>query len=191
MSQPTSTLAHRWNPPPGWPADPPPAGWTPPPDFPPAPAGWQFWTAYIVPARAGGGWGLAADGWVMLAGWLALLACPFLTWIHVVLLGDLNLFQLLVAGGQDTAVAWVVSAIGLVGAAVTLAVSGRTMRILNLIGSLIVGVLGILNLVEIVQAVSQSSGVASLGIAVLVGLGGVAAIAGAAGVGLGRTHSTR
>ena len=40
-------MAHRFNPPPGWPT--PPAGWTPPPgwqpdpSWPPPPVGWQLW----------------------------------------------------------------------------------------------------------------------------------------------------
>jgi hypothetical protein len=40
-------MAHRFNPPPGWPTPPPgwtpPEGWTPDPSWPPAPAGWAFW----------------------------------------------------------------------------------------------------------------------------------------------------
>jgi hypothetical protein len=42
-------MSWRFNPPPGWPAQPagwtPPPGWTPDPSWPPPPAGWQFWVA--------------------------------------------------------------------------------------------------------------------------------------------------
>jgi hypothetical protein len=49
-------MAHRFNPPPNWPAV--PAGWTPPPnwqppaDWPPAPPAWPFWIAEPTPAAA-------------------------------------------------------------------------------------------------------------------------------------------
>ena len=40
-------MAHRFNPPPGWPVPPtgfhPPAGWRPDPSWPPPPPGWQLW----------------------------------------------------------------------------------------------------------------------------------------------------
>jgi hypothetical protein len=40
-------MSWKFNPPPGWPAQPegwqPPPGWSPDPSWPPAPAGWQFW----------------------------------------------------------------------------------------------------------------------------------------------------
>jgi hypothetical protein len=42
-------MSWKFNPPPGWPAQPegwvPPPGWTPDPNWPPPPAGWQFWVA--------------------------------------------------------------------------------------------------------------------------------------------------
>jgi hypothetical protein len=45
-------MSWKFNPPPGWPAQPegwqPPPGWAPDPSWPPAPPGWQFW----VPATA-------------------------------------------------------------------------------------------------------------------------------------------
>jgi len=46
-------MSWKFNPPPGWPAQPegwvPPPGWIPDPSWPPAPPGWQFW----VPAGSG------------------------------------------------------------------------------------------------------------------------------------------
>jgi hypothetical protein len=40
-------MSWKFNPPPGWPAQPegwvPPPGWVPDPSWPPPPAGWQFW----------------------------------------------------------------------------------------------------------------------------------------------------
>lgn len=53
-AQPTpaaTSMAWRFNPPPGWPPPPadwsPPVGWQPDPSWPPAPVGWQFW----IPVR--------------------------------------------------------------------------------------------------------------------------------------------
>ena len=45
-------MSWKFNPPPGWPAQPegwqPPPGWAPDPSWPPAPPDWQFW----VPATS-------------------------------------------------------------------------------------------------------------------------------------------
>ena len=49
-------MAHRFNPPPGWPVPPtgfhPPAGWRPDPSWPPPPPGWQLWVDDAAPHAA-------------------------------------------------------------------------------------------------------------------------------------------
>ena len=59
-------MAHRFNPPPGWPPAPqgwvPPPGWQPPPDWPAPPPGWPLWVDDAAAGAPAGPGGPAASG---------------------------------------------------------------------------------------------------------------------------------
>src|SRR3954452_12134488 len=64
--------------------------------------------------------GLGRARILVLGGGLALAVSPFLTWIKVILLGDLSLFQLYEAAGSGTGWAWSAVLAGAVAAFVAL-----------------------------------------------------------------------
>ena len=67
------------------------------------------WTSNVSDGAVGGAKG--SRGWrkgqtLIALGGVTLAVSPFLTWVKVVLFGDLNLLQLLQASGHGDALAW-------------------------------------------------------------------------------------
>jgi hypothetical protein len=96
-------------------------------------------------------------------GGVALGISPFLTWVNVVLLGSLNLFQLSEAAGHRSGGAW---AAVLVGAASALgawtANSHARARLIGVVVGSLAGAIAILVLIGMVQDVRQTAGLVRL-----------------------------
>lgn len=126
----------RWNPPPGWPTPPPDwqptPGWEPDPAWPPPPPGWQFWVntrpptepASVILAVAGG----------------AVAISPFISWLHVILIGDVNLVQLFQLAHKPVVIPYALAGVG---AALTAIGLVRPASI-KLLGGLLAGLVGAL-----------------------------------------------
>jgi Na+/pantothenate symporter len=98
---------------------------------------------------------------VVALGGVALGISPFLTWVNVVLLGGLNLFQLAEITGHRTGLAW--SAVIVGGASAFGAWRAKSRRRTWLIGvvvGLLAGAVAILMLIGMVRDVRQAEGLA-------------------------------
>jgi hypothetical protein len=94
-------------------------------------------------------------------GAVALAISPLLSWVNVVLLGSLNLFQLSQAAGHSRGLAW--SAVLVGGASALGAWTASTRSRLRLIGAVVglgAGLVAVLALVNMVHDVRQAHGLA-------------------------------
>lgn len=94
-------------------------------------------------------------------------ASPFLPWIHVVLLGDVNLLQLIDLGHGSPVAGYAVSVAGVgVALAAALGLSWTALRTLSITVAVLVGLLGGDYSLGLFRAVQDSKGLASAGIGV-------------------------
>jgi hypothetical protein len=116
---------------------------------------------------------------MMIAGGGAALAIsPFLTWVKIVLLGSLSLFQLADASNGSSSWAWAVVGGGAVAA--VLAATERDPRALRWIGvgvSALGALVAYYGVVTLRDDVEGASGLATIGIGPYVSLGGCLALA--------------
>lgn len=165
----------RFNPPPGWPTPPegwvPPPGWVAPADWPAPPPDWEWWLAdqeprpypytqsypqlpQPLPLKSVNVWLAVGSGMLALA--------PFLTWVNVVLLGSLNLFQLFRAGDTTQAWPWLV-VVAAVFVGVLAITAAHRARVAGILVGLLVGGLGTLWAIGLVESVNDTHGLASIG----------------------------
>jgi hypothetical protein len=100
---------------------------------------------------------------LIAVGAVALLVSPFFTWVNVVLLGNLDLFQYLQAGGHGTGLAWAAVALGVV--AIVFAVTVKELPVVRIVGILIGALVGLyagFGLANLQHAVNQTHGLAKL-----------------------------
>ncbi len=106
----------------------------------------------------------------ILAGAALTLAAPFLAWVHVFILGELNLFDLLSAGGASQAWAVVPMAIG---AAIGVkALGGRVSPGLTVLGGMVVAFIYGTFLVALLHAVRGTHGLSGVRIGPWLGAAG-------------------
>jgi len=115
---------------------------------------------------------------LVVGGGAALAISPFLTWVKVILLGNLSLFQLLDAAGRANSLAWAAVAAGT--AAAVVAFRGRnpsTVRGTGLVVGLLGGVLATYALVDLRNELREVHGLAAVGTGPYVAIGGCIAMA--------------
>lgn len=101
----------------------------------------------------------------MIGGGLGLAISPFLTWVKVVLLGNLSLFQLFDAAGRSNGWAWAAVFGGGAAAFVTLRERNpSTVRGVGLGVGLLGGALALYALVDLRHDLSEAHGLAAIGI---------------------------
>lgn len=117
----------------------------------------------------------------MLGGGVALAVSPFLTWVKVVLLGDLSLFQLFDATGHSNALAWgAVLGGGLSAILAWREGSLATVRTTGLVVGGLGGALAFYALIALRHDIREVHGLARIGIGPYLAIAGCAAmIAGA------------
>jgi hypothetical protein len=125
--------------------------------------------------------GLGRARMLVLGGGAALAISPFLTWVKVVLLGNLSLFQLFDAAGRGDGWAWAAVAGG--GAAIWVALRKRDSSTLRGVGfsvGLLGGALAVYALADLRHDLDEVQGLATIGIGPYVAVAGcVAMVAGA------------
>jgi hypothetical protein len=100
---------------------------------------------------------------LVIAGGALLGISPFLTWVNVVLLGGLNLFQLLDAAGKPQTLAWLAIAIGAAVIGIGLKQENlKTVRILGFILGLVAGSYAALILIAWTHDLRQADGLAQI-----------------------------
>jgi hypothetical protein len=115
---------------------------------------------------------------LVVGGGAGLAISPFLTWVKVILLGNLSLFQLLDAAGRANSWAWAAVVAG--GAAAVVVFRERnpsTVRGTGLAVGLLGGVLAIYALVDLRNELRDVHGLAAIGIGPYVAIGGCIAMA--------------
>ena len=118
------------------------------------------------PAPASGHSGTKSSALVvLLLGAAGVAVAPFLVWVHVVLLGDLNLFNLI-----DTAHGALVWAVVPIGVAVLAALVRKPS--LTIIAALVAGAIDGLLLIALLHDVRQAYGFARVGVGPWAGVGG-------------------
>lgn len=168
-------------------------------DAPQAPAGWypdprdggrelywdgSAWTgqsreqsAPPLPARASRKPPLSAGGKLLMTGGIALGVSPLFTWLNVVLLGSLNLFQLFRANGDKPTLAW--GAV-IAGAAVAVVAyqdrSRATRHWLGLAAGLGAGALAVYALSGLRHGVERSAGLVTVGTGPYIAIAGCLAM---------------
>jgi hypothetical protein len=114
---------------------------------------------------------------LVCGGGVALAFSPFLTWVKVVLLGNLSLFQLFQAAGRGDGWAWAAVVAGGVAVFVALrAGSSSRVRWTGLAVGLLGGALAIYALVDLRHGIDEAQGLASIGIGPYVAIGGCVAM---------------
>jgi len=114
---------------------------------------------------------------VVIGGGAALAISPFLTWVKVILLGNLSLFQLFTAAGRSSGLAWGAVVAG--GAAAILAFrrsSPSAVRGTALAVGLLGGALAIYALVVLRDELRDAHGLAVIGIGPYIAIGGCIAM---------------
>lgn len=119
---------------------------------------------------------------LILGGGIALAVAPFLTWVTVVLIGNLSLFQLFTASGRSGGLAWAGVVAG--GTAAFVAWQERsevTVRLTGFAVGLLGGALAIFALTSLRHDIRETDGLAAIGIGPYVAVGGcIAMVVGAA-----------
>lgn len=96
-------------------------------------------------------------------GGLGLAISPFMTWMHVALLGGLNLFQLLKADGDPTGIVWIAVLIGIgIALATGTGLGTKAISRTAMIVGLIAGACALLVIAGLVHATNQADGLASM-----------------------------
>lgn len=127
---------------------------------------------------------------MVMGGGIALAISPFLTWVKVVLLGNLSLFQLFDAAGRSDGWAWVAVLAGGAAAVVAFKVQrSSTVRGAGLSIGVLGGLLAVLALVGLRDELRDAHGLAVVGIGPYVAVGGCVAMA-IGGVMLKKDQST-
>jgi hypothetical protein len=114
---------------------------------------------------------------VVVGGGVALAISPFLTWVKVILLGSLSLFQLFDAAGRSSGLAWGAVVAG--GAAAAVAFKGRNAAAVRGVGmavGLLGGALALYALVGLREELQEAHGLATVGIGPYVAVGGCLAM---------------
>jgi hypothetical protein len=121
----------------------------------------------------------------VLCGGIGLALSPFLTWVNVVLLGNLSLFQLFSAAGRSDALAWAAVLGGGIAAFVAWRQSSTApVRAAGLVVGLLGGVLAIYALVGLRHGIREAHGLATVGIGPYLAVAGcVAMVVGAVMIG--------
>lgn len=123
------------------------------------------WTSFISNGQ-GDAEGLHGRGRgqpLIALGGVALAISPFFTWVNVVLLGGLNLFQLFNAGGHPSGWAWaVVIAGGAVALDTGILGNEARSRIIGVMVGLFVGALAAIVFVGLIRDVRHADGLASI-----------------------------
>jgi hypothetical protein len=126
--------------------------------------------------------GIGRSRMLVIGGGVALAISPFLTWVKVILLGNLSLFQLFEAAGRGTGWAWAAVLGG--GGAALAAFRDRdpsTLRAVGFSAGLLGGALAIYALADLRHDLREVQGLAAIGIGPYVAVAGcVAMVAGAA-----------
>lgn len=161
-----------------------PAGWYQDPAGGPSQSYWDGtkWTGETrrpaPPAPARGTPSNKLPRNLVIGGGLALAASPFLTWVKVVLLGDLTLFQLYDAAGRSNAWAWIAVIAGVVAAIVAwTSRKEESVRMIGLLVGVIGGVIAAYALVGLRHDIRQAAGFAAIGVGPYVAIGGCVAMA--------------
>jgi branched-subunit amino acid transport protein len=119
---------------------------------------------------------------LVLGGGIALAVSPFLTWVTVVLIGNLSLFQLFTASGRSSTAAWPAVVAG--GTAAVVAWRERsaiTVRSTGFAVGLLGGALAVFALTGLRHDIREADGLAAIGIGPYVAVGGcLAMVVGAA-----------
>jgi peptidoglycan/LPS O-acetylase OafA/YrhL len=118
---------------------------------------------------------------VVVGGGAALAISPFLTWVQVILLGNLSLFQLFTAAGRSSALAWGAVVAGAAAAIVALRnTRPSTVRGTALAVGLLGGALAVYALVVLRHELRDAHGLAVIGIGPYIAIAGcIAMVAGA------------
>jgi hypothetical protein len=115
---------------------------------------------------------------LVIGGGIALAISPFLTWVKVILLGNLSLFQLFEAAGSSNAWGWAAVVAGGAAAAVAFKERSRsTVRGTGLSVGLLGGALAIYALVALRDELRDAHGLATIGFGPYVAVGGCVAMA--------------
>jgi hypothetical protein len=138
---------------------------------------WRFWdgaawTDHVHPepqraltAQFGRGNLVIAIGGVALAG------SPFLTWVNVVLLGGLNLFELLRISGRPTGLAWIAVGVGALVVCLSLLSDDQgSVRVVAVVAGAVVGFPALLLVAGMVDEVRQTHSLVRVTIGPWVGL---------------------
>jgi len=133
------------------------------------------------PRASGTSQGLERTRILVIGGGVGLAISPFLTWVKVILLGNLSLFQLFEAAGRGTGWAWAAVLGG--GTAALAAFRDRNPSTLRGVGfsvGLLGGALAIYALVDLRHDLDEVQGLATIGIGPYVAVAGcLAMVAGA------------
>lgn len=114
---------------------------------------------------------------IVICGGVALAISPFLTWVKVVLLGNLSLFQLFTATGRSSAWAWVALLTGIAVAVTAFRrESPATIRAVGLGVGVVGGILAIATLESLLHQLRDANGLATAGIGPYVAVAGCIAM---------------
>jgi hypothetical protein len=113
----------------------------------------------------------------VLGGGVALAIAPFLTWVNVVLLGNLSLFQLFTAAGRSDGLAWgAVIAGGAASFAAWREGSSAVVRWTGLAVGLLGGALAVYALAGLRHDIREAHGLAAIGIGPYIAIAGCSAM---------------
>jgi uncharacterized protein DUF2510 len=90
---------------------------------------------------------------------------PFMTWVHVDLLGSLDLFQLAEAGGSGLGVIWAIVLIGVLSALLAWRTRRRwLLRVVGLLVGLVVGFVASAAVVGMIEGVRETDGIVTMSV---------------------------
>ena len=151
-----------------------PPGWYPDPLATASLRFWDggTWTNHVHPQIEPGSQARSGNGKAVMAiGGGALAISPFLTWVNVILLGGLNLFQLLRVSGHPTGLVWIAVGIGALVFCLSLVSNDQgNVRALAVLGGLAVGVPALLLFSGMVDSVRHAQGLVRVSFGPWVGL---------------------
>lgn len=114
---------------------------------------------------------------LVIGGGIALAISPFLTWVKVILLGNLSLFQLFDAAGRSDGLAWAAVLAGLAGAVIAFRERRpTTIRRVGLGIGILAGLLATYALFDLRNDLRDAHGLATIGIGPYIAVGGCAAM---------------
>lgn len=108
---------------------------------------------------------------LIFVGAILLIICPYLPWLHVVILGDFNLTGLLAAAHYSQAIAYIVTGVGVAVLLVTvLAKSVRLIAAIAITVGIVFALLGGDTTYGMIRAVSASAGLGQMGVGPILGV---------------------